>query len=732
MVRRLNVRTFSGRLILSTVLLILMTTLSAGLPAYWLTRSELKRQAWSHVASARQATASLLDAEQAQAAGVVTLLSERPTLQRLLREGDAPELTDYLQTFQQRSGNDHIFLCGYQGQALDPSLLLDPCPPTGTPQYRLFAGQPALVATRPVFDDRGGEPLGQVVLINWLDRPFLQQLAASTGVEQSILLADGTRLVSSLRADPAAIQFQPMTTPITPTHGDDAIMMVAGQQYYATTFPLMAEEAAEALQIEVALPADQLLATERRALSILATSTSLVALFAIGLGATYLRRLIRPLRHLTQMAQQISHGDLTTPVPTFAEPAEVATLAAALQKSQARMLQALNDHASAREWLDTLIQAVIEGIITFDSEGRVTFLNQKAALLTPLAEEAIGHHINELFPVAEEGSATFLDLLPRPGHKAQITIGSETRLSGSNRMARLNNRFGYTAPRRIGNQPLQKKTVLEVTTTLVGGANGEGKQTALVLRDISEEQLLRNLRSYFLANITHEFRTPLSTFTASIELLMNEAEELSVTEMRGLLKPVHLSLLSLQTLVDNLLESSSIEAGRFVLRKRAVVLNQLIAHALQMVQPLLERRRQSISLVEPARLPSLSADGPRLTQVLINLLTNASKYSPIGETIDLLVEEQPQFLRITIADRGPGVPSTELTTLFQNFVRANNHAEDQYGVGLGLYVVKTTIEAHHGRVGVNARPGGGSLFWVELPVTEAAVSVKGSGKSCGS
>lgn len=712
MVRRLNVRTFAGRLILSTVVLIVMTTLSAGLPAYWLTRSELKRQAWSHVASARQATASLLAAEGAQVESVVTLLSERPTLQRLLREENAAELTAYLETFQQRSGSDRVFLCAEQGQWLPPALLLAECPPPVAPQYRLFAGQAALVAVRPVLDPTSEQPLGQVVLVNWLDQAFLRQLAASTGVEQSILLADGTRLSSSMTTA-AAIQSQPLTAT---GQGANAIITAGGEQFYATTFPLLAEAVADPLQIEVALPANQLIATEWRALGILATSTSLVALLAIGLGAGYLRRLIRPLRHLTQMAQRISNGELSTPVPTFAEPAEVATLAAALQKSQARMLQALDDHASAREWLDSLIQAVIEGIITFDSAGSVTFLNQKAALLTPLAEEAIGHHINELFPVSEEGGVTFIDLLPRPGHKAQITIGSDTRPVGASHAARVNNRFGYTAPRRIGNQPLQKKTVLEVTTRIVAGANGQGNQTALVLRDISEEQLLRNLRSYFLANITHEFRTPLSTFNASIELLMNEAEDLSATEMRALLKPVHLSLLSLQTLIDNLLESSSIEAGRFVLRKRAVVLNQLIAHALQMVQPLLERRRQSISLLEPAMLPTLNADGPRLTQVLINLLTNASKYSPIGESIDLVVEQADQSLRITIADRGPGVPSTELATLFQNFVRANHHAEDQYGVGLGLYVVKTTIEAHQGRVGVNARPGGGSLFWFELPL----------------
>ena len=279
-------------------------------------------------------------------------------------------------------------------------------------------------------------------------------------------------------------------------------------------------------------------------------------------------------------------------------------------------------------------------------------------------------------------------------------------------------RTGYTGPRRLGMITVNRKLVLEITTTALAGTNGQSGQTALVLRDISEEQLLSNLRSYFLANITHEFRTPLSTFNASIELLMNEAEDLSAAEMRALLKPVHLSLLGLQTLIDNLLESSSIEAGRFVLRKRPVEVKQLIANALQMVQPLVERRQQSITLQEATRLPTLNADGPRLTQVLINLLTNASKYSPIGEAIELIIRRAHGCLHITVADRGPGVPSTELATLFQNFVRANNHAEDQYGVGLGLYVVKTTVEAHHGRVGVETRPDGGSLFWFELPLED--------------
>ena len=715
MLRRLNLQTFSARLIFSTVVLILITTLSAGLPAYWLTRTELKRQAWLHVASARQATESLLRAEQEQLTSVVMLLSERPTLQRLLREENAVELKDYLQAFQQRSGNDRLYLCDYAGSMQLGDLILNDCPPTVAPEFRLFGDQAALIAAGPVIDEASGQTLGRVVLVNWLDQKFLRQLSVSTGVEQSILLADGTRLSSSMDTTVNALN-----PPGRDTLGDgvDGLITLGNRPYYATSFAITANQAPTLLRIEVALPADQLLATEWRALGILAASTSLVALLAIGLGTSYVRRLIRPLRHLTKMAQQISGGEFTTPVPTFSDPAEVATLASALQKSQARMLQALHDHASARDWLDSLIQAVVEGIVTFDSKGRVTFLNQKAALLTPLtAEAAIGRHINDLFPVAEEGGASFIDLIPRPGSKAQITIGG-LRVISSGGTAKTTTRTGYTGPRRLGMITVNRKLVLEITTTALAGTNGQSGQTALVLRDISEEQLLSNLRSYFLANITHEFRTPLSTFNASIELLMNEAEDLSAAEMRALLKPVHLSLLGLQTLIDNLLESSSIEAGRFVLRKRPVEVKQLIANALQMVQPLVERRQQSITLQEATRLPTLNADGPRLTQVLINLLTNASKYSPIGEAIELIIRRAHDCLHITVADRGPGVPSTELATLFQNFVRANNHAEDQYGVGLGLYVVKTTVEAHHGRVGVEMRPDGGSLFWFELPLED--------------
>jgi two-component system sensor histidine kinase KdpD len=106
-----------------------------------------------------------------------------------------------------------------------------------------------------------------------------------------------------------------------------------------------------------------------------------------------------------------------------------------------------------------------------------------------------------------------------------------------------------------------------------------------------------------------------------------------------------------------------------------------------------------------------------LTQVCANLLTNASKYSPLGTTIELQVNQEHSRLRVVVADRGAGIPPAERQNLFQRFVRLDTQNHEQYGIGLGLYVVKTTVELHGGQVGVDERPGGGSLFWFTLPIS---------------
>jgi signal transduction histidine kinase len=225
-----------------------------------------------------------------------------------------------------------------------------------------------------------------------------------------------------------------------------------------------------------------------------------------------------------------------------------------------------------------------------------------------------------------------------------------------------------------------------------------------------------------LSSISHEFRTPLSTLNASIELLLQEADTLTPDDLRQLLRPTQVSLLSLQTLVNNLLESSRIEAGRTVLHRQSLHLGQVVAEAGRVVWPLLQRRRQQVSLELPLRLPAVDGDESRLIQVLVNLLTNAAKYSPAGALIDVAVRDEGAAVLVTVADRGPGIPPAQRDRLFDRFTRLDDATGDESGMGLGLFVAKCAIEAHGGQIGQEARPGGGAIFWFRLPRAASEVA----------
>jgi K+-sensing histidine kinase KdpD len=258
---------------------------------------------------------------------------------------------------------------------------------------------------------------------------------------------------------------------------------------------------------------------------------------------------------------------------------------------------------------------------------------------------------------------------------------------------------------------------LTVTGAQLASPDGSTLQTALVLRDITEEEAAQQLRAYFLANISHEFRTPLAALHASVELLLEEIEDLSRSEIGELLNSIHLSVTGLQALIDNLLESTSIEAGRFQIRRRPTDMNNVIAEAVRTVKPLLDRRHQNLVLNDTDCFPPINIDPTRMTQVLANLLSNASKYSPVEETIELNLEKVgDSLLRVTVADRGPGISPVEQENLFRRYVRLAANDDVQYGVGLGLSVVKAIVEGHGGEVGVHTRPGGGSIFWFTIPV----------------
>lgn len=238
----------------------------------------------------------------------------------------------------------------------------------------------------------------------------------------------------------------------------------------------------------------------------------------------------------------------------------------------------------------------------------------------------------------------------------------------------------------------------------------------------SHAELSRERDRYrdLLAVVPHEFRTPLAALTASLELLQSDFADLTPDQARSLLQSIRRSTLRLHSLVDNLLDSASIQAGRFQVRPEPSDLAGIVHEAWLFVQPLLEQKGQELRLDVPPTLRPVMADGPRVAQVLINLLANAAKYGPPGVPLTLEAREQGDSVRVAVTDLGPGILAADQPRLFQRFARAASaDSPAPPGLGLGLAIVKEIVDLHRGAIGLDSQPGLGTTVWFTLPLAPA-------------
>ena len=245
---------------------------------------------------------------------------------------------------------------------------------------------------------------------------------------------------------------------------------------------------------------------------------------------------------------------------------------------------------------------------------------------------------------------------------------------------------------------------------------GERSELVLTLRDISEEPLVTRLRNEFLTFLAHEFRTPLASISAVLELLEEEGYSMTPEELSKLVSTIRLSSSHLNTLVDNLLESTIIEAGCFQLNYKTIRLDNLFSSVYKIMTPLVDRHQQKLEFETPKYLPTIWADPDRLAQALVNLLENASKFSPLGSLIMLKVKIQKDYLLFAVLDSGPGLSEGEFSDLFNHIIVSDQPRGARFGIGLGLPVVKSIVEAHGGEVGAENRPEGGARIWFTIPL----------------
>lgn len=231
-----------------------------------------------------------------------------------------------------------------------------------------------------------------------------------------------------------------------------------------------------------------------------------------------------------------------------------------------------------------------------------------------------------------------------------------------------------------------------------------------------------------LATVAHELRGPLAALITSSELLAEDFEHLDARQVTAMLGGLHRRALWLQGLVDNLLCAASIRGGRLQLHRQPICFDDLLAEVDSVVGPMLAQHSQTLRVHVATGLPEVVADSRRVSQVLVNLILNASKFGPPATQIDVsLARGADGGVRVAVADRGPGVAAEQAERLFEPYYQVPALAGGrQEGIGLGLSIVKSVVEAHGGRVGVENRRGGGARFWFSLP--SAATGGAGSGR----
>jgi PAS domain S-box-containing protein len=695
----LDLRSLPAQMILSYLVLVLLMASAAGLPVIWLVRDQLTRQVWAQVDQGGRAAEALYTARQNEVGGLAVLTAQRPTLRALMAAGEpseSAELPPYLHTLQQGAGLDLVLLCDPDHRMIAQAggggaerLCADDL---ATGYYVLPAGEREhiwFLAGHPLEGESGAQP-ATVIVGMLLDDDFALQMEAQTGLEHT-LLVDGWPIATSLPG-------RQLASAAAESRGE---FVAEGEAYYYARAPLAGIRSGGQLGVEVALPAADIRATERRLVGSLGGGILAVAAATSLLGVLLARRISRPLAGLADAASALSRDELSTPLEIDTNVREVALVAQALEGARADLEHMLTQLRREKAWTDHLLAAIVEGIVTLDRRGRITFFSRGAErIMGHKREEVLGRLCDEVFlPV--ESDSLFSHLIPPPGQQSKIVVqlrdGRHTVLSMTG--ARL-------LPPDVGDGPDYQVP--------------DRPRVALVFRDVSEEEAVHRLLAHFMANVTHEFRTPLSALAASVELLLDQVNSLDPAELQELLTALHLSVLGLQTLVDNLLEGASIEAGRFRISSRPSSLSGIIAEAIRMMQPLLDKRSQQLVVELPASIPVVEADPRRVVQVIINLLSNASKYCPDDSEIAIAVTAEDGRVRVSVADQGTGIPTEQRADIFRRFTRSDEVSEvAQYGIGLGLSIVKAVVQAHGGQVGVEDRPGGGAVFWFTLQIADS-------------
>ena len=528
--------------------------------------------------------------------------------------------------------------------------------------------------------------------------------AAANGVRVSLISSDGTVLADS------ESETQTMETHAGRPEVLQALQNGEGQSTrysVSVKHPLLYYAVRENFPdgtpviLRLALPAesiDQELATFRTRLWLWSLLILLLAsLVALLISRSYTDRIER----LREFSLRVAEGDFR-PLPGDGKGDTLESLGVSLNQTAQRLDRTIRTLTEERNLSSAILGSMVEGVAVVNGVERLVFANPGFAQILDLDVPPVsGSSLLEVVRQTELIEAVRRVLAGEPRVEAEIVTGTL--------------RQHYFA------------------ATVASVRAGETSGAVIVLHDITELRKLERVRRDFVANVSHEFRTPLTAIQGFSETLLAGAVHDPNNRDRFLGIILEHSR-RLARLTEDLLRLSEMDAERLELEVRRLAVSQLVESCYETAQRRAAEKGLTLSLQLPGRLPDIAGDSRRLQEVLQNLLDNAIQYTLPGGKIALSAEAKNDEVIFAVADTGIGIPRSDQPRIFERFYRVDAaRSREAGGTGLGLSIAKHLIEVHGGRIWVESEVGEGSRFHFSIPVfdperaaTRAAVSAAGS------
>lgn len=409
-----------------------------------------------------------------------------------------------------------------------------------------------------------------------------------------------------------------------------------------------------------------------------------VSLVVAGvLGFVFSDIITRRVNAMLLAADAIAEGDFAQRLPTGLVPDEVQDLALAYNRMAVRLGDAFSAIEESRRQIAAVVDSMTEGVVALDSSGNVRVINPEAQRLLGATGEA---------------------LLGSP-------VGAMTTEQGVLEVVRLA-LDGQSTARIV--ETATYAMLLNCTT--LAEDDGEVDGAVLLLSDITEQRRIETAQRRFVADASHEMRTPIAALKGILELLADGAKN-DPRVRDDFIATMQLETDRLSRLVSDLLTLAQLDARSLMLTVEAEWVSDLLGDVARVMHSLAEKSGVTLTVDPPFDDVQVLADRDRVVQVLLSLADNAIKHSPAGSTVRLRGERTDGSVRFEVVDEGPGIPPEETSRVFERFYRADDARSGKQtgGTGLGLAIAKELVEAHGARISVTSSPGQNTTFMFELP-----------------